>query len=454
MITIEEFNLKSKGVSDTDAKCINSLKIRPREWNWLTKEDNGNVEKEISYAIHALETTDNHDLKLQFLLLLSQFANENTPWSNSFLATKVKAIKAITVQQLLPEFIRSLRGKFLNASTKTTNERTPRAARNQGLRPSLGFSAQTSEVDKARKNWKMSVDLFSLGSVCFWMHFDSEPESVSVMAAFALNIIDDSDPSYRTQGCYLIQKLLRYGHYSILQKLGLASLFKKELETCLNFLPRLTPGNVSLALMEVAYPCLVQIIDEEMKLSESQELPRKYLPYLEVLDKNTFGLISHIQGHKDGPSNLILVFLLRFGAQLISTKIKTAVLACFSRLNSMTCRLITDPFVIDSENGILVVEGALDLQRLVIEVVMEVENGPASLLLEYKYDLLACWTVFLKRVVRYGVGGERSHVLLKTNYQLLQSLAKEDTLTKHQFETAVQAIIEANPEIKEFYDYC
>lgn len=451
-MSIEILESKPMDTRCTDSNRIDSLELQPKEWDWFAKENHAS-EAQIVRALRSLEKEDRADTKLQLLLLLSQFANEHTPWSDSTLAKKVTAIPTATVQQLLPEFISNVRTKLLTASPKTTNDRTPRASKNRGLRPTLGYSKPTSEIDGMRKKWKVSADLFSLGSVCLWMHFDSSPESVSIMAAFALNVIDDADPAYRIQGCYLILNILKYGHYPILERLGLAQLFKEELETCLTFLPRLTPGDVSLRLMESAYPCLVELTSDEMTLGKSKELARKYLPYLEILDKHILGLISHIQGHREGPSNLVLVFLLRFGTQLIDTRIGAAALACYSRLNAMMCRLITDPFLVDSEHGYLVVEMTLDLQRAVTEAVMNAGNGSYSLLLEYKFDLLTSWTVFLKRVIRYDVGSERSRILLKTNLQLLVDIANEGAATSRQFQTAVQEIIENNPETKDFYGF-
>lgn len=433
-------------------------------WNWL---EPGNSESKLESLDHAISLllipNDVQDLETKLLLLnlIAQYANENTPWSNELLARKALSLPKDVVEPLLQNLIDTLQPKLLTASPKTTKERNPRAARNGGLRPILGHSVATSEEENKRQIWKDSELLYTLGSVYFWLQFDSSPASMGVMAAFALNVIDDLDPAYRTQGCYLIQKLLSSGSHAVLQSLGLFKLFKEEVRTCFNLLPRLTPGTVSLRLMRAAYPTMVQLINFEESLVQStnnkesqlegKKQERKYLPYLELLDTHVLGLVSHIMGHAEGPSNSVLEYLLRFSTELVTDYIGAAILACYSRLSSILCRIITDPFLIDTENGPQVVEASLNFQRVTLLVVIQRQGGSCELLFNYRYDLLAAWTVFIKRVVKYRVGTRKSHDLVRTNVGLMNTLAAFDEEHKIKLRADIEQITKVSPETSDYF---
>lgn len=431
-------------------ECLESLKIELRQWNWKDHETSLKREYALEEALYLIRNINDDEVRLKLVLAIAQYANEHTPWSNSNLSTRAKSIEASIVEPLIPQIIEYILTKLLKASPKTTKGRNPRAARNKGLRPILGHSTPVSEVENKRESWKNSDGLFMLGSVCFWISFDSSPVSVGLYAAFSLNVIDDSDSLFRTQGCYLIDELVKITDVKILKSLGMLNLFKDELQTSFNFLPRLTQGEVSLFLMKAAYPTLIRLLDlESVTAANSGELC-DYIPYLEVLDKNLLGLISHIQGHGEGASNLVLEYLLQFAITLIDKKIGAAVLACASRLNSMLCRLITDPFIGDSDNGPLVIEAALKLQNITMKKMIERQGGSCDLFFEYRYDLMASWTVYTQRVLKYGVG-VNARELITVNIKSLRALAQNSESNSKKLENDFQAIVKEFPELKAYF---
>lgn len=432
-------------------QCINALTVPAKDWNWIEQEPLCTTEQ-LDSALMLIRTINDDNLRLRLLLAIALYSNKHTPWSNAALSMRANSAPDHIVKPLLPQFIAYLQPRLLSASPKTTKGRNPRATRNKGLRPILGHATPTVELDKKRHAWKTSHDVSTLGLNFFWMRFDSLPESVSIMAAFALNVVDDSHPAFRTQGCHLIRTLIDCGHFQLLKSLGFMDIFKDEIQTSFNYLPRLTRGEVSLQLMKAAYPVLIKLVDEKMKHEETKILAGSYLPYLEILDSNVLGLVSHIQAHGEGASNLVLVYLLQFGKELVDTRIGAAILACYSQLNYIMCRLITDPYVIDSENGPLVIEAALDLQKTTLEKVLETQNGSCELILAYQYDFLAAWIVYFKRVLRCQVGTRRSHELLTINANLLKSLAEQNDSTRKTLQDAINAIQEQNPEARAFFD--
>ncbi|WPK25071.1 hypothetical protein PUMCH_002372 [Australozyma saopauloensis] len=431
-------------------KCLRSLQLRTQDWNWFVSASDIRTESHLQEALEILETQNSEigdERRLQIIIAISQYANENTPWSNTDLARKALSVPRALVEPLLPRLFSYFQDRLLKSSPKVTLDRNPRAAKNRGLRPILGHSTPTSELDLKRKEWKESDNLYMIGSVCFWMHYDTSPESVALIAAFTLNVMDDSDPAFRAQGCFLIRKLIENGFFMNIHKLGLVLLFKEEIRVCFNFLPRLTPGSISLGLMRAAYPTIVAILDEE-KEQKKEANSRKYLSYLEILDLNILGLISHIQSHAEEASNSLIQYLLSFGTELIKSSIGAAVLACFSRLNATLCRLITDPIVVDSDNGPLVVEAALNLQNTVLSEILHAKPGASDLLLSYKYDFIAAWSVYQTRVLRYGVGTPESKELVRSNFALLIELARQNETTFQELEEDLRAIKEQNTELE------
>lgn len=429
--------------------CLKSLEIETRV-NWLDHGSCINKGEALDEALYLVRNISDSKLLLELVIAISQFANEHTPWSDQVLASKATSIEASIVEPLLPQIIEYIQPKLLFTSSKTTTGRNPRAARNKGLRPALGHSTSSSMLENMREAWKSSKDLLILGTACFWITFDSSSVSIGTFAALSLNVIDDSDPLFRAQGCYLINKLVELADIKVLQSLGFLKLLKEELQTCFNFLPRLTPGAVSLSLMKAAYPTLIKLIELELVSHGEANLLGGYMPYLEVLDKNVLGLISHIQGHAEGPSNLILEYLLNFASNLIDKKVGAAVLACWSRLNSMLCRLITDPLIVDSDNGPSVVASALAVQNTTLKIITERRDGSCDLIFDYRYDLLTSWTVYIQRLIKYGVGVDAKELAI-TNIKFLGEIAASSEINSKKLQLDFKAIVESYPEVGAYF---
>lgn len=366
--------------------------------------------------------------KLEVLILTSLYLNCNVPWSSEdiseaamSLADKYIENGARVLAEIKPSLLSIPNVKVsLSGYKKAGSSAT-------GLMPSLGFSGAGRSLleDDKRKDWKSSDNIRSLSTVCGFLLLPNDDtqfqENWAVTITFILNVLDDSDPLFRAQGCYLLNFALQRGHQSVLIKSGLIDLFLESVETCLNFLPSLTPADVSLKTLKAAFPLLLQ-------LKVLRETP--CLLYIEILEKNILGSISHVQGRDtNAGTNSVVSFLLQQAAEVIKAHLKGAVLGCFLRLNYTLNQLITSPFLIDTEGGAEVVDLALRVHGCCLETFVLIQDAKGrELFASYKYDLLAAWIVLLKRVVKFGVGTSHTRSLVYGNIQMFSGIVDAEEL--------------------------
>lgn len=202
----------------------------------------------------------------------------------------------------------------------------------------------------------------------------------------------------------------------------------------MNYLPNLTPANVSLHLLQASYPLLVRLKSIRQAT---------HLSYTEVLEKNILGSITHVQGRDyNNETNSILAFLLSQAEAVIIEKLEGAVLGCFLRLNYTLCQLITDPFLIDTDGGAEVIDRALSVQLGCSKVFLQIDDEQgSSLYASYKYDFLAAWVVLLRRVTKFKVGTSATMGLIKSNIEKLSALVGLE-IVKEDYSAA----LERNPD--------
>ncbi|QRG39520.1 hypothetical protein FDK38_003965 [Candidozyma auris] len=378
--------------------------------------------------------------QLELLLLASQYLNPHVPWSNE---KKSEAAKKLSkrYQEFGSRFLAEIKPSLLSIpNVKVSSSGYKKTGRAAGLQPSLGFSGVGSGIfeDDKRKEWKHSADVCALSTVCGFLQIPNEDalfqENWPAAITFILNVLDDSDPLFRAQGCFLAHTILDTGHESVLLKSGLVDLFLESTETCLNYLPNLTPANVSFHLLQASYPLLVRLKSIRQAT---------HLSYTEVLEKNILGSITHVQGRDYNNETIsILAFLLSQAEAVIIEKLEGAVLGCFSRLNYTLCQLITDPFLIDTDGGAEVIDRALSVQLGCSKVFLQINDDQgSSLYASYKYDFLAAWVVLLRRVTKFKVGTSATMGLIKSNIEKLSALVGLE-IVKEDYSDA----LERNPD--------
>lgn len=389
---------------------------------------------------------------LLLMALLGAYLNPRAPWSNREYSNIALAIDLSKCQALKQRFLDYLRPRVViskEPQLRSVKSGSLKYVKTRALRPALGFTVYASSQDEERREWKASSNLLAISQVLLLLLMDGENQSTCGMcASFILQIFEDSDPLLKIQGLFLLEKLLD-SNYHYLATSGLVQLYKEELKVCLTYLPQLTPTNVSMRLMKIAYPCFRRLVDLEVDAGLS---PDSYTPYVEIIVSQLMGLISHILRSKDREINELLVFFLTEISRLIETRVLISILVCLSRLFFTLNQLITDPFIIDFDAGNSIVDAALQAQYTVLATFEKAADSEGlALVLAYKYDLLTGWAVLARRIKKFSVGTRESLCLIRLNLELLSKLSNEVPNEMAEFEKDKAQMLAEVPEMEDFF---
>ncbi|KAM9900207.1 hypothetical protein OXX79_005276 [Metschnikowia pulcherrima] len=425
-----------------------NLEISKFDWKWLENAPSDRVlELQLEIAVSCIDLCPD-DLMLSLILAVSYYTNAHVPWSNQQLAEISSAANTQKSRVYLARFADSILSQFLSVSGQTFTTVSSRRkgkkhfAKSRVSRPALGLQISSLTEDNERTGWKQSSSVAALSSAVFLMMCDESNEYAAKCSTFALNVLDDPDPLFRAQGCFLVMQMLKHGYGLFLVRAGLIPVFLESVKTCLTYLPQLTPANVSFFLLKgAAYPALLALLG----ISENSS----YVTYLEVLDGNLLASISHVSGrNSDAETNSLLAFFFIQTTALIEQNLRLSVLACFSRLNFVLCQTITNPYLIESENGDQVVTAALKVQNAIFSLCSEHEDRqPSKLILQYRLDFLAAWAILGKRIVNYGVGSAENKQVLQSNVSSLKKLAGKAGVESVQED--LYALWDKAPELRE-----
>lgn len=415
---------------------------------WLDVESTNGPPKQLVLELATLLFSKTPSgTQLELMRLLAVYMNPHVSWSNTELANAA----ALTVDDMAPhmeQYFRLLTPHLLHVrNPKLTaagyRKSTPKAL---GLQPVLGLRYSAASEEGQRDMWKKSDDRKSLSWVVpvllvgkRWSGFDSAWPAITT---FIINVLDDSDTHFRTLGCHLVRLFLQCDLGDVLLKSGLVHVFREAVEASLNFLPSLTPAAKSLRLLSAAYPTLYEL----SVLNKATPIA-----FVEILDKNILGLIAHVRGRgNDGPTNEVLTVLLEQIALIIPQHIKLSVLVCMSRLVFTLNQLIIDPFLVDADKGMEVVNAALKCHGEILRAFAVSGDAEVSALaLLYKYDFVGSWAILGKRSVKFGVGDTHTATFLKQNVKLLRNIA-QNTDTESDLECDLQ---DTCAQVSEFQQY-
>lgn len=392
------------------------LALEAKEWDWLGPAPPRRaleVASDVALAVQVISRLGASANAFNLVCVVSSYMNPKVPWSDAELAAEACKLYGLVDGNTLFEFANWLRPSLLAGVTLTTVASLKnRFAKAKGLRPALGFKSSSAVEESQRSEWKHSTRVAALSSI--YLLFKAR-DYMSVCTSFILNVLDDLDPLFRAQGCFLLLAFVD-SNPEYLVASGLLPVFLESVETCFSYLPQLTAPDVSLHLLrDGAYPILVRLLQMDTLQS--------YVKYLSVLDKNLMGLASHVLARKnDGPTNAVVAFLFDAMASLIANQAKTSVLACMSRLNFMLNQVITDSFLVEFDNGPLVVNLALKVQQAILLVFEDSDAEGQRLLLNYKLDFICAWAILGRRVARYKVGSAETSRLLQRNLTSVLSL--------------------------------
>lgn len=405
-------------LSDDDTK---TLLAKLQTWLDITTPIGPLKSSSLNLAALLFAKTAGND-QLSLLRLLSLYMNPHVSWSNAYLA-QAATLSAEVMAPHIPQFFDHLKPHLLNIRNPklTTAGYKKSAQKAMGLQPSLGLRYSAASEESKRNSWKNSDDVKSLSWIVplivvgkRWPGFDS---SWPIVTTFMINVLDDSDTEFRTIGCHLLKLFLDCCLGDVLLKSGLVRVFWDSVEASLSFLPSLTPAVKSLRLLSVAYPTLSLLA----VLNKA-----KPIDFVMILDKNILGLITHVHGRgNDEGAHEVLAFLLEQIGNIVTHHIKASVLVCLSRLLFTLNQLIINPFLIDADNGLKVVNAALKGHKEILEAFLPAIDLEASkLVLLYKYDFIGSWAILGKRCVKFGVGDSQTKILVKGNVELLRKIAE------------------------------
>lgn len=435
-------------VQEHELSCEEAKSLTEKLEEWLDIDNSSGPPRNLLLNLATLLFSKTSiENQLQLLRLISVYMNPHVSWSSAELA-EAATLSVDDMAPHMPQFFEILTPHLLNVKNPklTMAGYKNNSSKALGLQPTLGLRYSSASEEGKRVAWKKSDARKSLSWVIAvikvgkrWPGFDS---SWPLITTFMINVLDDSDTEFRALGCQLVSLFLECDLGDILLKSGLVHVFREAVETSLSFLPNLTPAAKSVRLLSFAYPTLYLL---------SVLNKAKSIDFVEILDKNILGLIAHIHGRgNDGDTNKVLSLLLEQVALIIPQYINLSVLVCFSRLIFTLNQLIINPFLVDADSGLEVVNAALKCHREILGLFSLSANPETSeLVLLYKYDFIASWAILGKRTVKFGVGDTHTVTLLKQNVELLRKIASTTD-----FERELEGDLhETCAKVSEFQEY-
>ena len=274
-----------------------------------------------------------------------------------------------------------------------------------------------------------------------------------LITSFILNLIDDHDPLMKAQSCELLNYFMLMIDHSkdykqhILLKTGLVDLLIESCKTCLTYLPNLTPSDQSFYLLSIAYPTVVKLCVLNCKKEAN------FLSLVELINGNILSSATHIHNSNGPNSNYPLLSLLFNQLDIIiKYYLKTNVLICLSRLNFTVNQVMSNPDIFEEGiEGVNCIKSALNVQSSILQSFKLLNDREGlKLILNYKYDFLAVWTILQKRLKHNLV--EHSNVdvlgLCDLNCKLLIQLSKNcQAIEFENLQTDLKQILKANPDV-------
>lgn len=387
------------------AAVCEKLKFPQKRWNWRDSANETYYHhlRLLRALLDSLVAAENEEIRWKLIELASCYCNPHVPWSS-------EVNSAIVISCLTPQlrntlygqadtFVEMVKPNLLKLSKSPSSRKTPSKFKVTGLRPQLGL---TIAEDDERQTWKESTKVKSLSMVWFLIALFENNEVFEkhwpLVTSFTLNLLDDPLPLFKAQGCFLLFHFMNFletradSSIHLFTKTGLTKLFADSVKNCLTYLPLITPADDSLHLLTSAFPPLYKLLSIGNP-SRSDNCKT----YIEVLNEDVLASIHHIQDRDD--SITLHIFLLQQASIIIKYHLKQDIFVSLNKLNSQLSFTIMNPITIDKPQGIDLVAESIGIQRLIIQLVLETKDLEAyELILGYKYDFLAAWSIIVTRL--------------------------------------------------------
>ncbi|ODV65415.1 hypothetical protein HYPBUDRAFT_150067 [Hyphopichia burtonii NRRL Y-1933] len=463
-------------------QLIKSLEIPDHQWNWL--EHDFDIVSSNYYKIRILRILveklhpKSEELAWKLVIALSYHINPNVPWSNNMNSEILKDVlnqngiqelieknilnfvyedlkpTLLTFQKNLKKSDFSLANPNVSGSGYAVAKTHNKSLLHGGLRPKLGFSGINESINSedVRKTFKTSSDIRSLSMVWFTIYVSSSKSHYNeywpLITSFILNVFDDHEALFKVQGCKLLKFLVEKlhpipGQTHFLVKTGLQDLFIESVKICLSYLPQLTPVEESIFILSNAYPVIYELVSLN---DESKETLREFV---DIINGNILTSISHIQDRVDEHMVDLNILLIQQIGVIIEFYLKENILVCLSRVNFILSQTITSPFTIDKTKGTQLIDAAIQIQLKILRAVQSLNDPEAmSLILNYRYDFLAAWTILIKRLEKTSYEFDTSNI--KIAFQVLKDICKSINKLE-ELKDDVHKISTHTPQINEIF---
>ena len=197
---------------------------------------------------------------------------------------RTAAVSMISEATDIETFLQNLLFKVLRPLFLTQNHPNLTATGRKRLVPDAPSTSRYSETidwDDEKKIWRngWTCDLLAF-IILQYRVLPSDREKATFESQFhllippILNLIDDGDIQYKTQGCRLLRLLceqVTHCQSDILKRTGLSDVFSDALKTNFLHLPTLTPEEESLTLLSELYPAFRALVDAHFPILRKDE---------------------------------------------------------------------------------------------------------------------------------------------------------------------------------------
>lgn len=323
-----------------------------------------------------------------------------------------------------------------------------------GLQPRLGYGGAKKEIleEDARRNWKGTPKVKVISMMWFLIYMAKKIDWFdnywTIVASFILNLGDDHDPLIKYQACILLKFLMeklavRDDSVHRFNRSGLLDLFIEFCKKCLSHIPNITPEKHSLILLNEAYPCIIELL-----MLVSQKEGNK-LAFIDLINSNILSAVTHMLSGTESPFKVIR-FLIQQLSVIISIHLKEEILISISRINFTLNQLITNPYTLDSDQGLGLIHECLICQYSILNVFVELnDTSSCSLVAAYKYDYLGSWLVLIKRLARLDEKqAARLGPQIIANFEALKHLTSICD-EQEEYQGIIEEVMSQHPELSE-----
>ncbi|KAF6808268.1 poly polymerase protein [Colletotrichum plurivorum] len=320
------------------------------------------------------------------LVIVTAYTDSRVAWSNEHMASNARTILDRTLAQdrkrlfitsvVLDRYIRPVFSR--ESSSRITQ--TGRVAHYTNGTPHRG-SQDILAADTIRKPWKHERN--HAVAVFTWAVGESNESLIGkhwpLFTPVLLALVEDTDSKFKAKGLKILKDFLARCPASVLQDTGLGEIFEQLIFPILLSLPRLTPENESLELLEPAYDAAIGLAAAQFPDDRSRHQKNRFLTRL--LRQGP------IAGHYHASEYPKIMEILSRQASLILQQLGTCAIPHLREMLPILTAILHDPFFASCPTCVEATSRALSAMLLNCWPVMSQPTHLAELL----SAISVCW---------------------------------------------------------------